>query len=201
MPKENPIVAVENEMSFEEFKSEILNDFRIANISREASILGRKEVLTGKAKFGIFGDGKEIAQLAMAKQFKNGDWRSGYYRDQTFMMAIDKLSVKQYFAALYAHTDLKHEPSSAGRQMGGHYSTRSLDENGNWMNLMEQKNSSSDISPTAGQMPRLLGLAQASKVFRENEALKDFSNYSNLGNEVAFGTIGRLLQKGFFGKP
>ncbi len=190
MPKENPIVAVENEMSFEEFKSEILNDFRIANISREASILGRKEVLTGKAKFGIFGDGKEIAQLAMAKQFKNGDWRSGYYRDQTFMMAIDKLSVKQYFAALYAHTDLKHEPSSAGRQMGGHYSTRSLDENGNWMNLMEQKNSSSDISPTAGQMPRLLGLAQASKVFRENEALKDFSNYSNLGNEVAFGTIG-----------
>ncbi len=190
MPKENPIVAVENEMSFEEFKSEILNDFRIANISREASILGRKEVLTGKAKFGIFGDGKEIAQLAMAKQFKNGDWRSGYYRDQTFMMAIDKLSVKQYFAALYAHTDLKHEPSSAGRQMGGHYSTRSLDENGNWMNLMEQKNSSSDISPTAGQMPRLLGLAQASKVFRENEALKDFSNYSNSGNEVAFGTIG-----------
>ena len=190
MPKENPIVAVENEMSFEEFKSEILNDFRIANISREASILGRKEVLTGKAKFGIFGDGKEIAQLAMAKQFKNGDWRSGYYRDQTFMMAIDKLSVKQYFAALYAHTDLKHEPSSAGRQMGGHYSTRSLDENGNWMNLMEQKNSSSDISPTAGQMPRLLGLAQASKVFRKNEALKDFSNYSNLGNEVAFGTIG-----------
>ena len=190
MPKENPIVAVENEMSFEEFKSEILNDFRIANISREASILGRKEVLTGKAKFGIFGDGKEIAQLAMAKQFKDGDWRSGYYRDQTFMMAIDKLSVKQYFAALYAHTDLKHEPSSAGRQMGGHYSTRSLDENGNWMNLMEQKNSSSDISPTAGQMPRLLGLAQASKVFRENEALKDFSNYSNLGNEVAFGTIG-----------
>ena len=190
MPKENPIVAVENEMSFEEFKSEILNDFRIANISREASILGRKEVLTGKAKFGIFGDGKEIAQLAMAKQFKNGDWRSGYYRDQTFMMAIDKLSVKQYFATLYAHTDLKHEPSSAGRQMGGHYSTRSLDENGNWMNLMKQKNSSSDISPTAGQMPRLLGLAQASKVFRENKALKDFSNYSNSGNEVAFGTIG-----------
>jgi len=177
-------------MSFDDFKDEVLTDFRIANISREASILGRKEVLTGKAKFGIFGDGKELAQLAMAKQFHNGDWRSGYYRDQTFMMAIDQLSVKQYFAALYAHTDLEHEPSSAGRQMGGHYSTRCLDELGNWKNLMAQKNSSADISPTAGQMPRLLGLAQASKVYRENETLKSFSNFSDGGNEVAFGTIG-----------
>lgn len=177
-------------MSFDDFKAEVLSDFRIANVSREASILGRKEVLTGKAKFGIFGDGKELAQLAMAKQFKNGDWRSGYYRDQTFMMAIDQLSVKQYFAALYAHTDLEHEPSSAGRQMGGHFATRSIDEDGNWKDLMAQKNSSSDISPTAGQMPRLLGLAQASKVYRENELLKSFSNFSNGGNEVAFGTIG-----------
>jgi len=190
MPKENPAIAVEKEMSFDDFKAEVLSDFRIANVSREASILGRKEVLTGKAKFGIFGDGKELAQLAMAKQFKNGDWRSGYYRDQTFMMAIDQLSVKQYFAALYAHTDLEHEPSSAGRQMGGHFATRSIDEDGNWKDLMAQKNSSSDISPTAGQMPRLLGLAQASKVYRENELLKSFSNFSNGGNEVAFGTIG-----------
>ena len=190
MPKENPAIAVEKEMSFDDFKAEVLSDFRIANVSREASILGRKEVLTGKAKFGIFGDGKELAQLAMAKQFKNGDWRSGYYRDQTFMMAIDQLSVKRYFAALYAHTDLEHEPSSAGRQMGGHFATRSIDEDGNWKDLMAQKNSSSDISPTAGQMPRLLGLAQASKVYRENELLKSFSNFSNGGNEVAFGTIG-----------
>ncbi|MDG2331813.1 MAG: transketolase, partial [Flavobacteriales bacterium] len=159
MPKENPVMAEESEISFEIFKAEVLNDFRIANISREASLLGRREVLTGKAKFGIFGDGKELAQLAMAKQFKNGDWRSGYYRDQTFMMAIDQLSVKEYFAALYAHTDLHHEPSSAGRQMGGHYATRSLNDDGTWKNLMAQKNSSADISPTAGQMPRLLGLA------------------------------------------
>lgn len=190
MPKENPVMAEESEISFEIFKAEVLNDFRIANISREASLLGRREVLTGKAKFGIFGDGKELAQLAMAKQFKNGDWRSGYYRDQTFMMAIDQLSVKEYFAALYAHTDLRHEPSSAGRQMGGHYATRSLNDDGTWKNLMAQKNSSADISPTAGQMPRLLGLAQASKIFRNDKNLHGLTELTNKGNEVAFGTIG-----------
>jgi 2-oxoisovalerate dehydrogenase E1 component len=169
---------------------EILNDYRLACLSREASLLGRKEVLTGKAKFGIFGDGKEVAQLAMAKQFKNGDWRSGYYRDQTFMMAIGALTVQQAFAALYAHTDLEAEPTSGGRQMGGHFSTRTINEDGSWKNLMAQKNSSSDISPTAGQMPRLLGLALASKMFRQNPELKQFSEFSENGNEVAFGTIG-----------
>ena len=180
-------------VDFETFKNEVLNDFRLASISRETSLLGRREVLTGKAKFGIFGDGKELAQIALAKQFKNGDFRSGYYRDQTLMMAIDQLNVKQYFAGLYAHTDLEFEPQSAGRQMGGHFATRNLDENGNWLNLMEQKNSSADISPTAGQMPRLLGLAQASKFYKENPALaelEEFKKFTNGGNEVAFGTIG-----------
>jgi 2-oxoisovalerate dehydrogenase E1 component len=180
-------------LDFESFKTEVLNDFRIACISREASLLGRKEVLTGKAKFGIFGDGKELAQIALAKQFQNGDFRSGYYRDQTLMMAIEQLTVQQYFAGLYAHTDVTAEPQSAGRQMGGHYSTRNLDDQGNWKNLMAQKNSSADISPTGGQMPRLLGLAQASKIYREHPTLKDleaFKKFSNGGNEVAFGTIG-----------
>ncbi|NVK62964.1 MAG: transketolase [Flavobacteriales bacterium] len=178
---------------FERFKTQVLEDFKLASISREASLLGRREVLTGKAKFGIFGDGKELAQIALAKQFKDGDFRSGYYRDQTIMMAIGQLDVQQYFAGLYAHTDIEHEPQSGGRQMGGHYATRNLDDNGNWKNLMEQKNSSADISPTAGQMPRLLGLAQASKVYREHPTLKDleeFKKFSNGGNEVAFGTIG-----------
>ncbi len=177
-------------ISFEQFRDGVIRDYRIAVESREASLLGRREVLTGKAKFGIFGDGKEVAQLAMARAFKNGDFRSGYYRDQTFMMAIGKLSIQEMFAALYAHTDIHHEPASGGRQMGGHFSTRSLDENGNWVNLMEQKNSSADISPTAGQMPRLLGLAQASKVYRENKDLKEKTNFSKNGNEIAFGTIG-----------
>jgi len=172
------------------FINEVIEDYKLACISREASLLGRKEVLTGKAKFGIFGDGKELAQIAMAKQFKNGDFRSGYYRDQTFMMAIKALNVQQYFAGLYAHTDLTHEPSSAGRQMGGHFATRSLNENGLWKNLMDQKNSSADISPTAGQMPRLLGLALASKLYKDNKSLKAFNAFSNNGNEVAFGTIG-----------
>ena len=172
------------------FKAEVLNDFRLARISRETSLMGRREVLSGKAKFGIFGDGKEVAQLAMAKQFKNGDWRSGYYRDQTFMMAIGALTVKEYFAALYAHTDVEKEPASGGRQMGGHFATRSLNKDGSWKNLMEQKNSSADISPTAGQMPRLVGLALASKIYKENKDLHSFTNFSNKGNEVAFGTIG-----------
>ncbi len=186
---ENPKKSAE----FEKFKTQVLEDFKLASTSREASLLGRREVLTGKAKFGIFGDGKELAQIALAKQFKDGDFRSGYYRDQTIMMAIGQLDVQQYFAGLYAHTDIEQEPQSGGRQMGGHYATRNLDENGNWKNLMEQKNSSADISPTAGQMPRLLGLAQASKVYREHPTLKDlekFKKFTNGGNEVAFGTIG-----------
>lgn len=172
------------------YRAEVLADFRLARISRETSLMGRREVLGGKAKFGIFGDGKEIAQIAMAKQFKNGDFRSGYYRDQTFMMAIDALTVQEYFAALYAHTDIAKEPASGGRQMGGHFATRSLNADGSWKNLMAQKNSSADISPTAGQMPRLVGLALASKVYRKDEALHGMTNFTNKGNEVAFGTIG-----------
>lgn len=178
------------EITFEDFKAEVLNDYRIARVSRECSLLGRKEVLTGKAKFGIFGDGKEVPQLAMAKAFQNGDFRSGYYRDQTFMMAIGQLTIEQFFAGLYGHTDLAHDPMSAGRQMGGHFATHSLDENGNWNNLTQQKNSSADISPTAGQMPRLLGLAQASKIYRNVRGLEDFTKFSHQGNEVAWGTIG-----------
>ncbi|MFN3753652.1 thiamine pyrophosphate-dependent enzyme [Flavobacterium sp.] len=178
------------EITFEDFKAEVLNDYRIAKISRECSLLGRKEVLTGKAKFGIFGDGKEVPQLALAKAFQNGDFRSGYYRDQTFMMAIGQLTIQQFFAGLYGHTDLAHDPMSAGRQMGGHFATHSLDENGNWNNLTQQKNSSADISPTAGQMPRLLGLAQASKIYRNVRGLEELTNFSNAGNEVAWGTIG-----------
>jgi pyruvate/2-oxoglutarate/acetoin dehydrogenase E1 component/TPP-dependent pyruvate/acetoin dehydrogenase alpha subunit len=174
----------------EKVRQRMIEDYRLVCISREASLLGRKEVLTGKAKFGIFGDGKEVAQIAMARQFRNGDWRSGYYRDQTFMMAIGELTVQQYFAALYAHTDVNHEPASGGRQMGGHYATRFLNEDGSWKNLTERKNSSADISPTAGQMPRLLGLAQASKVFKHNPDLASWTTFSNKGQEVAFGTIG-----------
>lgn len=192
MAKES-VAETANQLDFETFKNEVLNDFRLAHLSREASLLGRREVLTGKAKFGIFGDGKELAQIALAKQFQNGDFRSGYYRDQTIMMAIGELTVQQYFAGLYAHTNVEEEPQSAGRQMGGHFATRNLDENGNWKNLMEQKNSSADISPTAGQMPRLLGLAQASKVYKNHPTLKDleeFKKFTNGGNEVAFGTIG-----------
>jgi TPP-dependent pyruvate/acetoin dehydrogenase alpha subunit len=154
-------------LTFEDFKKEVLNDYKIAIQSRECSLLGRREVLTGKAKFGIFGDGKEVPQLAMAKAFRNGDFRSGYYRDQTFMMAIGALSIQQFFAGLYGHTDIDHDPMSAGRQMGGHFMTHSLNEDGSWKNLTNQKNSSADISPTAGQMPRLLGLAQASKIYHQ----------------------------------
>ncbi len=177
-------------LTFEDFKTEVLNDYKIATTSRECSLLGRKEVLTGKAKFGIFGDGKEVPQLAMAKFFKDGDFRSGYYRDQTFMMAIGKLTIKQFFAGLYGHTDLDYEPMSAGRQMGGHFVTHSLNEDGSWKNLTKQKNSSSDISPTAAQMPRLLGLAYASKIYRQVSGITNAPNFSNEGNEIAWGTIG-----------
>ncbi len=177
-------------MTFEDFKKEVLNDYKIATTSRECSLLGRREVLTGKAKFGIFGDGKEVPQLALAKAFKNGDFRSGYYRDQTFMMAIGEMTIEQFFAGLYGHTDLAHDPMSAGRQMGGHFATHSLDENGQWKDLTQQKNSSADISPTAGQMPRLLGLAQASKIYRNVTVLPKKNKFSENGNEIAWGTIG-----------
>lgn len=171
-------------------KEEILKDFKLAVISRQASLMGRKEVFMGKAKFGIFGDGKELAQIAMAKAFKLGDFRSGYYRDQTFMMAIGELTVQQYFAQLYAHTSVEAEPASAGRLMNGHFATRSVDENGSWKDLTKMYNSAADISPTAAQMPKLLGLAYASKLFRENKGLKDLTQFSVNGNEVAWGTIG-----------
>lgn len=176
-------------LSFEDFKKNILEDYRLARISREMSLLGRKEVLTGKAKFGIFGDGKELPQIAMSKVFRNGDWRAGYYRDQTFAMAVGALSVESFFAQLYADADVEREPSSAGRQMNGHYASRSLNDDGSWKNLMTQKNLSADISPTGGQMPRLLGLALASNVYREVR-FEDSEKFSNKGSEVAFGTIG-----------
>ncbi|MBT0549754.1 alpha-ketoacid dehydrogenase subunit alpha/beta [Riemerella anatipestifer] len=176
-------------VSFEDFKNSILNDYKLGRVSREMSYLGRREVLTGKAKFGIFGDGKELPQLAMARVFRNGDFRSGYYRDQTFALAIQAVSVESFFAQLYADTSVEREPASAGRQMNGHYATRSLNEDGSWKNLTEQKNISSDISPTAGQMPRLLGLAQASKIYKEIQ-FKGSEKFSRNGNEVAFGTIG-----------
>ncbi|CAL2076021.1 thiamine pyrophosphate-dependent enzyme [Tenacibaculum sp. 190524A02b] len=187
---QNTEIANTQKLSFNDFKNEVLNDYKIARISRECSFLGRREVLTGKAKFGIFGGGKEVPQLAMAKAFKKGDFRSGYYRDQTFMMAIGELTAQQFFAGLYAHTDIELEPMSAGRQMGGHFATHSIDENGNWKNLTQQYNSSADISPTAGQMPRLLGLAQASKIYKNVKELENHTNFSNNGNEVAWGTIG-----------
>lgn len=184
-----PLINLKNNLSFEDFKTEVIADYKLAVESRECSLLGRREVLTGKAKFGIFGDGKEVPQLAMAKAFLKGDWRSGYYRDQTFMMAIGALSKEQFFAGLYANTNLDLEPMSAGRQMGGHFVTHSLNDNGSWKDLTNQYNSSADISPTAGQMPRLLGLAQASKIYRNVKGINT-SNFSNNGNEIAWGTIG-----------
>jgi pyruvate/2-oxoglutarate/acetoin dehydrogenase E1 component/TPP-dependent pyruvate/acetoin dehydrogenase alpha subunit len=171
-------------------KEEVLNDYRLIWESREASLMGRKEVFMGKAKFGIFGDGKELAQIAMAKAFAPGDFRSGYYRDQTFMMAIGALDTTQFFAQLYADTNPEHEPATAGRCMNAHFATRLLDEKGAWRNIADLKNSSADISPTAGQMPRLLGLAWASKLYRQNPALHSLKQFSNKGNEIAFGTIG-----------
>jgi pyruvate/2-oxoglutarate/acetoin dehydrogenase E1 component/TPP-dependent pyruvate/acetoin dehydrogenase alpha subunit len=167
-----------------------LKVFQLACESRQASLMGRKEVFMGKAKFGIFGDGKEIAQIAMAKAFREGDWRSGYYRDQTFMFAIGELTLQQYFAQLYAHADIEADPATAGRMMNGHFSTRSLQTDGTWKDLTKIKNSSADISPTSGQMPRLVGLAYASKLYRQNDALKGMTTFSDSGNEVAFGTIG-----------
>ena len=178
--------AVENMMS----RKQVLDDYRIANESRQASLFGRREVLGGKGKFGIFGDGKEIAQLAMARVFRPGDWRSGYYRDQTFMLATGMFSLEEFFAQIYGDTDHEFNPGNAGRLMNNHFSTRSLQENGEWKDLVHQRNSSADISPTAGQMPRLLGLALASRLFRRNKDLHDMNTFSDHGNEVAFGTIG-----------
>lgn len=183
-------VQTESRLTFDQFKKQILEDYRTAVVSRETSLLGRREVLTGKAKFGIFGDGKELPQIAMARVFKDGDFRSGYYRDQTFMFAIGQLTLSGFFAQLYANTDLEKEPASGGRQMTSHFATRSLNEDGSWKNLTQQKNSSADISPTSGQMPRLLGLAQASKFYRGVNDADPENKFSRNGNEIAFGTIG-----------
>lgn len=184
----NPIDT--SELSFEDFKTIVINDYKIAYESRQASLLGRKEVLTGKAKFGIFGDGKEVPQIAMAKAFKNGDWRAGYYRDQTFAFAAGICTLKEFFAQLYAHPSVEADPASAGRQMNCHFATRSLNDDGSWKDLTEIKNCSSDISTTGGQMARLVGLAYASKLYRQNPELVDLKQFSVSGNEVAFGTIG-----------
>jgi len=183
-------VLAEQKLSFERFRQEVLRDYGMVCESREASLLGRKEVLTGKAKFGIFGDGKEVPQVAMAKFFKPGDFRAGYYRDQTFMFAAGLATVEQFFSQLYADPDLDHDPFSAGRQMNSHFATPFVKENGDWLDLVNRKNISSDIAPTAGQMPRALGLAFASKLFRHVDALKEFKDLSNNGNEVCFCTIG-----------
>ena len=176
-------------ISFEQFKREVLKDYRIGWVSRNLSLTGRKEVLSGKAKFGIFGDGKEVAQLAMAKQFKEGDWRSGYYRDQTFMLAAGMTTPVEFFASLYGETDTELNPDNGGRSFNNHFGTRTIDDNGEWKNLVDIKCTSSDISPTAGQMPRLVGLAFASKLYRNSPSANN-NKFSRSGNEVAFGTIG-----------
>ena len=178
------------ELSFEDFKKIVINDYRIGFESRQASLIGRREVLTGKAKFGIFGDGKEVAQLAMAKAFKKGDWRAGYYRDQTFMFATGMSNLLEFFAQLYAYPDVEKDPASAGRQMNCHYATRFVNADGSWVNQAESMNCSADISTTGGHMPRLLGLAYASKLYRQNKELEYLKNFSVNGNEVAFGSIG-----------
>ncbi len=182
--------ALQEKLSFDHFRNEVLKDYRVACESRETSLLGRKEVLTGKAKFGIFGDGKEVAQVAVAKFFKPGDFRAGYYRDQTFMFAAGLANVEQYFAQLFSDPDINNDPFSAGRQMNAHFATKNVDENGEWLPLAATKNSSSDMAPTAGQMPRALGLALASKLFRQADAFKKHSHLSDNGNEVCFCTIG-----------
>ena len=178
------------QLSFETFRTEVLNDYRIICQSREASLMGRREVLTGKAKFGIFGDGKELPQVALAKFFKPGDWRSGYYRDQTWMFALGISNPQEFFSQLYADPNPAHDPMSAGRQMNAHYTTANTNENGDWLNLVSQYNTATDMAPTASQMPRSIGLAMASKTFRQLAALKDFSHLSQGGNEVCFCSIG-----------
>ena len=187
---ETMISPVPKELNFKEFKQQVLNDYKVANISRQMSLIGRREVMGGRAKFGIFGDGKEVVQIAMAKQFRNGDWRSGYYRDQTFILAAGMITPKMYFASLYAETTTELNPDNAGRSFNNHFGTRLIDENDNWYSQIKNKNTSSDISPTAGQMPRLVGLALASKLYRNNPKLASYKEFSDNGNEVAFGTIG-----------
>jgi len=188
---ENTNITISDEkLSFESFRNEILKDYRLCCESREASLLGRKEVLTGKAKFGIFGDGKELPQIAAAKFFKNGDFLSGYYRDQTFAFATGQATIEEFFSQLYADTDPSHDPHSGGRQMNSHFASPLVDENGNWRNLTEQKNIAAGLAPTAGQMPRALGLALASKLYRNNPALHEFRNFSRNGDEICFCTIG-----------
>ena len=186
-PSEQP---THNKLSFDDFKAIVIADYRVAVESRFVSLLGRKEVLTGKAKFGVFGDGKELAQIAMAKVFQLGDWRSGYYRDQTFMFAAGIFTVYHFFSQLYAHPDIEADPSSAGRQMNSHFATRMLTPEGRWVDQTLMKNSASDISTTGGQMPRLLGFGLASKLYRNNPELAEFTQFSNRGNEVAFCTVG-----------
>ena len=183
-------LAKQPTISKSEFIDQVINDYRVAYSSRIASLTGRKEVLTGKAKFGIFGDGKEVAQVAMARFMENGDFRAGYYRDQTLMFALGLSDIQKFFAQLYAHPDKDQEPSSAGRSMNGHFSTRMLDGHGNWLKQTDRINISSDISPTASQMPRVLGLAFASKIYKSNKDLHAYSDFSNQGNEIAWGTIG-----------
>jgi TPP-dependent pyruvate/acetoin dehydrogenase alpha subunit len=187
-------------LTFETFRAEVLKDFSIACISREASLLGRKEVLTGKAKFGIFGDGKEVAQIAMAKVFKTGDFRSGYYRDQTFMFAQELATVEQFFAQLFAHPDIKFDPFSGGRQMNSHFSTPNIDADGNMRPLASIKNITSDISPTAGQMVRALGVAFASNCFKNIPELANETALSNKGNEALLPLVMPVPAKDNFGK-
>lgn len=187
---DSPNNATGEALKFEEFRKEILNDYRLAHLSRQMSVIARREVLNGKAKFGIFGDGKEVAQIAMAKQFREGDWRSGYYRDQTFMLATGMITPQRFFAMLYGETRTDLNPDNGGRSMNNHFGTRLIDQHHQWVNQTQSKNTSSDISPTAGQMPRLVGLALASKLYREQEELAALTQFSNKGNEVAFGTIG-----------
>jgi len=191
MSLENELAPVEIDLSGLKLgREEVLHDYRVAYESRQASIVGRKEVFSGKAKFGIFGDGKEIAQLALSKVFRKGDWRSGYYRDQTIMLALGEVTLQQYFAQLYAHADLEHEPHTGGRLMNVHYATRSLNPDGSWKPITQQFNSAADVSCTGAQMPRLVGLAWASKLYRNNPELAGFTDFSISGNEIAFGTIG-----------
>jgi pyruvate/2-oxoglutarate/acetoin dehydrogenase E1 component/TPP-dependent pyruvate/acetoin dehydrogenase alpha subunit len=186
----NNDTALQDKLSFDTFRNAVLADYKVVCQSRETSLLGRKEVLTGKAKFGIFGDGQEVAQVAMAKFFKPGDFRSGYYRDQTFMFAAELATIEQFFSQLYADPNVEHDPFSAGRQMNAHFATKMVDKKGNWLPLATTKNVSSDIAPTAGQMPRGLGLAFASKAFRKIEGLQNLTDLSNNGNEICFCTIG-----------
>ena len=198
IPENDNLSELQTDKRFEDFKNEVLNDYRIVCESRNASLLGRKEVLTGKAKFGIFGDGKEVAQVAMARFFKPGDYRAGYYRDQTFMFASGLATVEQYFSQLFSDTDINNDPFSAGRQMNAHFATRIVDENGEWLDLANIKNSTSDMAPTASQMPRAVGLATASKHFRNIPELKEFTNLSNNGNEICFCTVPVVAHGIFF---